>query len=302
MDTAPEDGAVATEAQPEDAARANATGGPQHLSPQTSPARSSSQSSAGRDSPGFSLVATDRTTSVTLTQVHEAHHSFAHLEKNQRSVDQSVQMDDLTATEADRQIHGPGVKWYNCLVNSAETTETTESCGRAPIARASDTQGEGGHGKVHRAVWKGSIDVAIKVHNSAENMEEIKLFVDLRHPNIVACYGILHWRSGQKRIVMERCATTLRSFLHSNDHWQNSSGEQLNPDAIDERKYHILEDVSQGLRTLHDLSVLHRDLKTTNIVLKSESSSCEHCRPSGTWKICDVSTGTRSVPSPRRAS
>ena len=53
------------------------------------------------------------------------------------------------------------------------------------------------------------------------------------------------------------------------------------------RKYKILEHVSQGLEKLHDMCVLHRDLKTLNILLDGEPGECEQCQHSGNWKICD---------------
>ena len=52
-------------------------------------------------------------------------------------------------------------------------------------------------------------------------------------------------------------------------------------------KYTILEHVSQGLQKLHDMSVLHRDLKCLNILLDGESGECESCHHTGRWKICD---------------
>eukprot|EP01043_Picozoa_sp_COSAG02_P027792 COSAG02_NODE_1653_length_11488_cov_66.480815_11_plen_1303_part_00 len=167
------------------------------------------------------------------------------------------------------------------------------------IAHTGHERAAGGHGEVFRAVWKGSIDVAIKVQKTTENTAETRLFTDLRHPNVVACYGILDKTDTttdrvKNCIVMEPCTVSLRTFLRNNDHWQNSRGEQLNLDEMDDCKYTILEHISQGLQKLHDMSVLHRDLKTQNILLKSESSNCEYGRPRGTWKICDVRTGTAS--------
>ena len=96
------------------------------------------------------------------------------------------------------------------------------------------------------------------------------------------------WPNGTPKhsIVTERCTTSLRAFLHDYSRWQ-----ELGLCQIDERKYTILEHVSQGLQKLHDMSVLHRDIKAENILLDGDSGECEQCHHSGTWKICDVRTG-----------
>lgn len=155
----------------------------------------------------------------------------------------------------------------------------------------------GGHGTVYRALWKtNGRQVAIKVPNVMdENTEEMKFFTDLVHPNLVTCYGILEYPQGKCSIVTERCTTNLSAFLRHQDRWQTFHDEQLTPDKIDDCKFTILEHISQGLQKLHEMSVLHRDLKCDNILLDGDSGECEHCHHSGTWKICDVSTGLPHV-------
>lgn len=107
----------------------------------------------------------------------------------------------------------------------------------------------------------------------------------------MACYGILKEKktdgSIRRSIVTERCTTNLRAFLRDHDRWEYFHNERLTPDDIDLCKYTILEHVSQGLQKLHDMSVLHRDLKSLNILLDGESGECERCHHSGKWKICD---------------
>jgi serine/threonine protein kinase len=56
--------------------------------------------------------------------------------------------------------------------------------------------GEGAKGQVKRAQWKGSIQVAIKadhlISSAGDKLtDEMQLFLDLHHPHIVSCYGLL---------------------------------------------------------------------------------------------------------------
>ena len=122
-------------------------------------------------------------------------------------------------------------------------------------------------------------------------VREIELFRDIHHPHLVACYGILEEKqldgSIRRSIVTERCTMNLRTFLRDHDRWEYFHNERLTADDIDLRKYTILEHVSQGLQKLHDMSVLHRDLKCLNILLDGEPGECERCHHSGRWKICD---------------
>ena len=162
----------------------------------------------------------------------------------------------------------------------------------------------GAQGEVFKAVWKRMIPVAIKenktvrltrththTHTQREHLlpcrsfshtnlkspraeqgqwagdltAEMQLFLDLHHPHVVACYGILKERTdgadgGQivNSIVTERCSISLKDFLEDNDHWTCFRGSV---DQINLQKSTILLHVSQGLSKLHDMNVLHRDIK-----------------------------------------
>ena len=147
-------------------------------------------------------------------------------------------------------------------------------------------------------MWKSSIKVAIKESKEGDWQkltEEMNLFLDLHHPHIVACYGILNEEKKDddgvlrmvNSIVTERCRTDLATFLNDHSKWDRFHEEPLTANTIDMRKYKILEHVSQGLEKLHEMCVLHRDLKSLNILLDGEPGECESCRHSGNWKICD---------------
>jgi serine/threonine protein kinase len=205
-----------------------------------------------------------------------------------------VSPDDLDVTDEDRR-HG-FVDWRDCAVNGAHL-ESAAGKGKGFTA-------QGAKGFVHRAVWKRCLPVAIKKATDQTTWsgdlttdgltDEMRLFLDLTHPHIVACYGILQEAIAggtegstgltENSIVTERCQTSLQEFLSAGSKWVD-----LSPAQIDLQKYTILTHVSLGLQKLHDMGVLHRDIKCNNVLLDGEHSgrACDKCKSTGRWKICD---------------
>ncbi len=121
--------------------------------------------------------------------------------------------------------------------------------------------GKGGFGVVHQGIWRHN-DVAIKqllVNNlSAEATEEFKteasVMARLRSPNIIQFYGCTV--SPHYCIVMEYMPKgSLFSVLHSNQEltWSN--------------RIRIAVDMAKGLAFLHQEHILHRDIKSLNVLL-----------------------------------
>jgi signal recognition particle subunit SEC65 len=138
----------------------------------------------------------------------------------------------------------------------------------ADLTERGPLSSSGAQGEVFKAVWKRMIPVAIKENKSGEwagdLTAEMQLFLDLHHPHVVACYGILKetGADGQvvNSIVTEKCSTSLDHFLKDNDNWTCFKGSDcLN--HINLQKSTILLHISQGLEKLHDMNVLHRDIK-----------------------------------------
>jgi serine/threonine protein kinase len=120
--------------------------------------------------------------------------------------------------------------------------------------------GKGGFGAVYRGMWHGE-PVAIKqlleqkltpaLEQDFRN--EAGIMVQLRHPNIVYLYGI---STKPYSMVMEFMSNgSLHSVLHSNQRLSWSL------------RYRISLDVAKGLAFLHRKLVLHRDLKSLNVLL-----------------------------------
>lgn len=121
--------------------------------------------------------------------------------------------------------------------------------------------GRGGFGIVFRGKWRYN-DVAIKQLQSSqlsndtleEFQSEMKLMAQLRSPNIVQLYGITD--KTPYCIVMEYLPKgDLFNLLHSN--------EELSW----EQRARIALDIACGLAYLHKENIMHRDLKSKNILL-----------------------------------
>lgn len=118
----------------------------------------------------------------------------------------------------------------------------------------------------HSIVYKGALDkegVAIKVYKLhmiteggiASIKNEIAVSVRMIHPNIVKCFG---FSIIPPRIltVHELCHTTLTDYIY--DH------------ALSEVVLILLyEDICRGVQYIHGQGLIHRDLKTDNVMLSS---------------------------------
>ncbi len=123
--------------------------------------------------------------------------------------------------------------------------------------------GAGGFGKVYKGTWKYT-PVAVKQLHLQQMSPDVKeefqreasFMVGLRHPNIVQLYGVC-LDPGHYGMVMELMLKgSLYDVLHN-------AGEKLDW----KMRWEIGMDVGQGLAVLHSEGVLHRDLKSLNVLL-----------------------------------
>ncbi|NWS27321.1 M3K21 kinase, partial [Polioptila caerulea] len=131
-------------------------------------------------------------------------------------------------------------------------------------------------GKVYRATWRGR-EVAVKaarqdpdedITATAESVrQEAKLFSMLRHPNIIALHGVC-LREPNLCLVMEAARGGRRIPPHILVNW-----------AVQ---------IARGMLYLHDeaiVPILHRDLKSSNILLLEKMEHDDICNK--TLKITD---------------
>jgi len=142
-----------------------------------------------------------------------------------------------------------------------------------------NTVSEGSYGVVHKAKRKsdGSICAVkrLKVLSRDENfqleseLQEMKALINLAHPNVVQIYEILRSEEWEQDVyvAMEFCDFDLGTLLES---------QEFEGWTVAEVKC-IFAQVLNGVKALHDLNLMHRDLKPYNLLLSKE----------GVVKICD---------------
>jgi serine/threonine protein kinase len=127
--------------------------------------------------------------------------------------------------------------------------------------RLEELLGSGSTAEVYRASWHGT-DVAVKKLGKngplpVEFMREISVLLRLRHPNLVLFMGAATLAS-PPLIISEFCAGgTVFSLLHQRRNLAIPWSQRLK----------IAIDVAKGMNFLHRRQVVHRDLKSLNLLL-----------------------------------
>nr|AAK11567.1 Pto-like protein kinase F [Solanum habrochaites] len=123
--------------------------------------------------------------------------------------------------------------------------------------------GESGFGKVYRGVLRDGTKVALKRHNrdSRESIEEFETEIEIlprrSHPHLVSLIGYCDDRNEMILIYDYMENGNLKSHL---------TGSDL-PSMSWEQRLEICIGAARGLLYLHTNGVIHRDVKSTNILL-----------------------------------
>lgn len=122
--------------------------------------------------------------------------------------------------------------------------------------------GQGGFGAVYRGRW-GNRDVAVKkLHGGTipgyvrgALIQESQILASLNHDHVIKFLGVLTSDTG---FVMELMESSLYDAIHGNSF---ASWPLI-------RKIQVIKDSVSGLCFLHSRNVIHRDLKSLNILLR----------------------------------
>ena len=163
-------------------------------------------------------------------------------------------LNEMKLSPSPSQIASPEVKPFTSVKVSLEVSYSALTLVRE--------LGRGWFGVVYRGLWQGNT-VAIKQllakslteHALAEFIQEAHLMSQLRHPNVVTFYKICT-EPNRYCIVMEYCEKgSLYDWLRT-------------PEAMSwPVRLRISLGFARGLAFLHENKILHRDLKSANVLL-----------------------------------
>ncbi|KAG6779151.1 hypothetical protein POTOM_015522 [Populus tomentosa] len=157
-----------------------------------------------------------------------------------------------------------GSTYYGVRVFSYNELEEATNC-----FDSSKELGDGGFGTVYYGVLRDGRVVAVKrlyesnMRRAEQFMNEIEILAHLRHKNLVELYGCTSRHSRELLLVYEYMPNgTVADHLHGR---QSNSGLLTWPVRLN-----IAIETASALAYLHASDVIHRDVKTNNILLDND--------------------------------
>eukprot|EP01052_Picozoa_sp_SAG31_P023755 SAG31_NODE_1980_length_6748_cov_2.881336_2_plen_1218_part_00 len=140
--------------------------------------------------------------------------------------------------------------------------------------------GAGVSGEVKAALWSGN-ECAVKVFNPDDARDfraELGILQQLRHPNVVSFYGaVTESKYNRFCIVTERCQCSVYSQLHK---YGKLTSEETGTAKLNmATRLRYAHDAAKGMVFLHQHRIIHRDLKSSNLLVANDRLK--------TVKICD---------------
>ncbi|ESW24722.1 hypothetical protein PHAVU_004G154500 [Phaseolus vulgaris] len=181
------------------------------------------------------------------------------------------------------------------IFHHAELEEATNNFGTC--------LGKGGYGSVYYGKLKDGLEVAIKCfHDENETEETIKQFMKeseilglLHHQNLVSLYGRTSRHRKKHMLVYEYISNgTLSKHLHESSSVKLPWQTRLN----------IAIETATALEFLHDSSIIHRDVKGSNILLdenftvKVADFGFSRSLPDHVTHVTTIPVGTRAYIDP----
>ncbi|KAJ6242178.1 serine/threonine-protein kinase tnni3k-related [Anaeramoeba flamelloides] len=130
--------------------------------------------------------------------------------------------------------------------------------------------GEGAFKVVYKGEWMGQIVAISKIKEAKlfsqiqiqEFVNELSILCKLRHPKIVTFFGGCTRNIGSLILVSEFCeGGDLFHLLHSKIHISKK------------KKIKIAKDICSGVQYLHSKNIIHRDLKSPNVLLDEKHNA-----------------------------
>ncbi|KAG9131270.1 hypothetical protein Leryth_006115 [Lithospermum erythrorhizon] len=188
-------------------------------------------------------------------------HFCQHMHKTHKTASLMGAKDIFTnSTAAEVENAETGIYYGVYVFNYDELKEATNKFD------ASNALGDGGFSTVYKGKLKDGRVVAIKrlYENNYKRVElfmnEIEILTRLHHQNLVTLYGCTSYRCQELLLVYEYISNgTVADHLH---------GEQARPGSLSwTTRLDIAIETASALTYLHAIDVIHRDVKTNNILL-----------------------------------